>query len=150
MILEMWERMNRLPAGKTLFSHFLGRMVPYTGSIGARVLELEPGYARVQLSDRRKVRNHLNSIHAVALMNLGEVASGLAFMTGLPKGMRAILTGFEVEFLKKARGTLESECRSPRVTSTESQDYVVEANITDASKTVVCRVRAKWRAGAKK
>jgi acyl-coenzyme A thioesterase PaaI-like protein len=83
-------------------------------------------------------------------MNLGEVASGLAFMTGLPKGMRAILTGFEVEFLKKARGTLESECRAPRVTSTESQDYVVEANITDASKTVVCRVRAKWRAGSNK
>jgi hypothetical protein len=45
---------------------------------------------------------------------------------------------------------LESKCRAPRVTSTESQDYVVEANITDASKTVVCRVRAKWRAGSNK
>jgi uncharacterized protein (TIGR00369 family) len=150
MILEMWERLHRLPAGKTLFSHFLGRMVPYTGTLGAKVLALEPGYARVELTDRRKVRNHLNSIHAVALMNLGEVASGLAFMTGLPKGMRAILTGFEVEFLKKARGTLECECRSPRVLSSESQDYIVEASITDSSKTVVCRVRAKWRASTKK
>jgi hypothetical protein len=59
---DAWLRLSPLPGGKWLFSKVCGVMIPYTGSIGARVDVLEPGHAEVVLTDRRSVRNHLDSI----------------------------------------------------------------------------------------
>ena len=149
MLRQTWQRLSPLPGGKWLFSRILGRMVPYTASIGATVTALEPGFARVELRDRRRVRNHLDSIHAVALMNLGEVATGLAMLVGLPATVRGIVTGLSITFLKKARGRLTAECRCPIPTVTADQTYDAEATITDVAGDVVARATAHWRLGPK-
>jgi len=142
-----WERFRRLPAGDRLFSWALGRMVPYSGSIGAVVRDLAPGRARVELADRRKVRNHLSSIHAVALMNLAELSTGLALNTGLPDDARAILTRLTIEYVKKARGTLTSECSIDPPKTSERREVDVEAVIRDASGDVVAKAAARWLVG---
>jgi len=79
-------------------------MVPYTASIGAVVERFEPGHVLVSLRDRRGVRNHLRSVHAIALANVGELSTGLAVLGAMGGDVRGILTGLEVAYLKKARG----------------------------------------------
>lgn len=146
-MLEMWDRVTRWPGGRWLFGVMLTRQVPYTASIRPRVLELEPGSCRVAMNDRRSVRNHLRSVHAVALTNLGEFTGGLAMLTAVPPETRGIVVGLDTEYLKKARGRLVAECRCDPPPVTEATDFEVITTICDASLDVVARTTARWRLG---
>jgi acyl-coenzyme A thioesterase PaaI-like protein len=144
---EQWRRACAIPGGKWLFSRLLRLRVPYTGNLGAVVQSLEPGYCAVQLHDARRLRNHLQSIHAMALANLGEMVTGLALVSGLPHDTRAILTGFSIDYLKKARGTLLAQCRCSLPVNNDPGDLDVEGEIRDGDGSVVATVRASWRIG---
>ncbi len=142
---KAWRQLTRWPGGRWAFGKLLGLWVPYTATIRPRVQHLEAGYARIGLVDRRRVRNHLRSIHAVALTNLGEVTSGLAMLAALPAQVRGIVTGLETRFHKKARGPLVAECRCSPPTVSEATDYEVVTQIRDEAGALVATTTATWR-----
>ncbi len=149
-VLSLWNRWGKTALGRRLYSFILGRTAPYSGSIGAQVIALRPGFARVALKDRRAVRNHLNSIHAIALANLGELASGLAMISALPSSVRAIVVNLDIEYVKKARGNLLAEGRvTPPGNITSSVTCIAEAEITNTEGDVVARMKVHWRLSPK-
>src|SRR5256885_684594 len=106
LLRDLWNLLSGMPGGKRVFSRLVGRMAPYTGTIHATVTVLRAGYAEVQMPDRRAVRNHLDSVHAIALANLAELAGNVALMYSLPDDARFIVSGLDIEYTKKARGTI--------------------------------------------
>ena len=149
-ILKWWSRLAPLPAGRWLFSFALGCLAPYSGTIRARVEEIRPGYARVSMRDRRRLRNHLRSIHAIALTNLGELVTGLAVLSTISGSMRGIVLNIHADYLKKARGklTATAEFELPQ-TLQDDTACEVEAQLRDHSGETVARVRATWLIGYK-
>jgi uncharacterized protein (TIGR00369 family) len=145
-----YDTLAPLPGGKRIFSQMVGRMAPYTGTIGARVLHLSEGHAEVEMRDRKAVRNHLDSVHAIALMNLAEVTTGLAALYAMPEEARSILKGLSIDYLKKGRGTLRGVCRCAPITTTDRQEVEIVGEIFDDSGDLVARARALWLIGPKR
>jgi acyl-coenzyme A thioesterase PaaI-like protein len=117
--------------------------------MGAAVKELSDGYSRITLRDRRAVRNHLSCIHAVALANLVEMTGNLALGYSLPDDARFIVAGMSLDYLKKARGTITGECRTPPIESSVKREYEVAVTLKDESGDVVVEGKLRTLVGPK-
>lgn len=144
-LYAMWNRLSPHPGGKWLFSRIVGWTAPYTGSIRANVLELSPGHSRVQIRERRALRQHLRSVHAIALLNLAEEATGLAMLVALPPGVRGIVVSISMDYHKKARGVLTAECDCVLPVVTAPTDFDIAGRIIDEKGDVVATATVKWR-----
>jgi len=136
-----------LPFGRWLFSRLLRWVNPYSGSVGATVMTLEPGRAVVELKERRAVHNHLNSVHAIALANIAEMASGLAMLGSLPETARGIPIALSIEYLKKARGVLTAEALVTLPDVTVDGTHTFTSTVTDATGDIVARATVTWKLG---
>lgn len=145
-----WKMLSSKPMGKWLFSRLVGFIVPYTGSIGARVETLEPGHGVITLRDRRKVRNHLKSVHAVALVNLAEIATGMTLLNSLPDDTRGILTAIQIQYLKKARGLLSAECHCDIPQDNAQEELQISTDIKNDMGEIVASATATWLIGPEK
>jgi uncharacterized protein (TIGR00369 family) len=139
LIRQAWDLLSGVPGGKVVFSRLVGRMAPYTGTIHASVVALKNGYAEVDMADRRAVRNHLDCVHAVALANLAELAGNVALAYSLPDDGRFIVSGMEIEYVKKARGTIKAVGESPIPRTSTRAAYDVSVTLRDEGGDVVAK-----------
>jgi uncharacterized protein (TIGR00369 family) len=133
-----------------VFSRLVGQAAPYTGTIGAVVDEVRTGYARVTMADRRAVRNHLSSVHAVALVNLAELTGNIALAYSLPDDARFIVAGLSIEYVKKARGKITATSECPVPGTSERKEYEVPVVMRDPDGEVVARATLRSLVGPKK
>jgi acyl-coenzyme A thioesterase PaaI-like protein len=146
-LLRLWRRLRPLPGGTRLFSLIFGWRVPYSGSVRPNIRVLAPGHAEVEIPDRRANRQHLGSVHAVALVNLAEQTSGLALLTALPEGIRGIVTQISMQYFKKARGPIRAVCDVAAPTVSGDIEFDVTADCLDRSGDVVASATVRWRLG---
>ena len=146
-ILALFRRISRWPGGHWLFSRAVCLKAPYFATIAPRFVLLEPGRCEVRMRDRRRVHNHLGTVHAIALCNLAELSAGVMTDATLPAGMRWIPKGMNVEYLKKAKGTMHAVAApdQPLVSNDTGYDAPVTVEVRNEAGTTVFRARiAMW------
>lgn len=146
-IRSSWDRLSRFPGGRTAFSILVGRMAPYTGSIRAKVVALESGRSEVVMRDRPSLRNHLRSVHAIALANLAELTGNVALAYSMPDDARFIVAALRISYVKKARGTITGRCICPVPVSNERREYEVPVHLYDPSGEVVAEATLQTLVG---
>lgn len=134
-ILALYRRMRRWPAGGWLFSRAVCFKAPYFGSVSPRIETLEPGRCEATIRHRRRITNHLGTVHAIALCNLAELVGGLMTDVSIPASMRWIPKGMTVEYLKKATGTIRAVAEPAAQIVDASAGYALPVDVvaTDPS-----------------
>ncbi len=139
-VLELYRNFARFPMGKWLFSQLVCFRAPYFGSIAPLFRELAPGTAQVSMKNRRRVRNHIGTVHAIAMCNLCELAAGTMTEASTPREMRWIPKGMTVEYLAAARSDLQATASIPGpIVPGDAFELPVTTEVTDHEGTVVMR-----------
>ncbi len=101
-LLSLHRRLVRLPAGDRLFSRLFSLKAPYFGTVRPRFVELRPNYAELTIAKRRRVHNHLKTVHVIAICNGLEAAMGALAEASVPATKRWIPKGMDVRYTAKA------------------------------------------------
>ena len=88
--MRLWRRLGGSGLGRWVFTRIVCLKAPYFASISPRLVRLEPGYCEAWLRQRRRVQNHIGTVHAIALCNLAELCAGLVTDVSIPRDMRWI------------------------------------------------------------
>ena len=99
-----------LPSGvrRRLVSFAAGVAVPYLRTSAVQFESVQADRVLLSLCNRRKVQNHMKTVHASAMFLLAEAATGAVLLANLPNGAHLSTTRSEVEYRSKAVGRLEA------------------------------------------
>ncbi len=101
-VMGLYTRVTRLPAGRTVFSVLFALKAPYFGTVRPRFTELRPNYAELTIRKRRRVQNHIGTVHVIAICNGLEAAMGALAEATVPQHKRWIPKGMSVDYTAKA------------------------------------------------
>ncbi|WP_097459275.1 DUF4442 domain-containing protein [Mangrovitalea sediminis] len=118
------------PARTRALSLFFGKMVPFTGTAGIRIEALTDQRCVISLANRRRVRNHIGSVHAVASLLIAESATGFLVGMNVPDDRVPVIKTIKADFVKRAGGDM-------RVTATLSDEQVRLIRETEKGETPV-------------
>lgn len=100
-VLGLYHKALRFPFGRQLFSAFAARQAPYFKTVSPRVELLEPNQCQVLVRKRKRVQNHIGTMHIIAIANGLEMAMGFMAEASIPAHLRWIPKGMELQYPNK-------------------------------------------------
>lgn len=87
-------------------SFVFGRIIKFAGTAKIRIDMLEFKGSKLTLKNRRRVQNHIGSVHAAATGLLGESATGFLIGLHIPDDKIPLLKSMHVDYVKRSQGDL--------------------------------------------
>jgi len=131
--LAMYNKISKLPAGNWIFSKAVCLVAPYFGSIKPRFDDLRPNYCQISIKKRRRVHNHIGTVHAIAMCNMAELAGGTMTDVSVPKKARWIPAGMTVQYVKKAKTDLIAVADGTGLDWSVNGDVIVPVVVKDTA-----------------
>ncbi len=110
-LLKLQANFQKYPFGQALFSKVFAAKAPYFKTIKPRILTLEENFCQVKIPKRKAVHNHIGTVHAIAILNGLEMAMGALAEASIPKHLRWLPKGINVNYLAKAGTDLVAEAK---------------------------------------
>lgn len=144
------EKLESKPFGLALFSRIICWKAPYFGSIRPRFTTLRPGYGQAYLKKRRRVTNHIGTVHAIAMANLCEFVGGTLMEVSIAPDMRWIPKGMDIRYLAKANTAVTATCTIGDFDWQHTQDVILDVAVTDTAGQIVAQAKIPMYVSPKK
>jgi len=123
-VVDLYAKSHAIPfVGDRLFSFAFSQVAPYFWTVRPRFTVIEPNHAEVVIPKRRGVKNHIGTVHAIAVCNGLEAAMGLLAEATTPRHRRWIPKGMQVSYL--AKSTTDLLC----VAETDPADWMEAGDV---------------------
>lgn len=138
--LQIWNMLQNKPFGKQVYSCIIAIKSPYSSSISPEINYFTENECKCTIVTKRSIMNPFNSVHALALGNIGELTSGLIMLEWLEQNnKKGILTEIKCKYYKKARGKITAVCSLDSI-----ENNSIKTQVFDKEKNLVCSVKCYW------
>lgn len=100
----------KLPIGLRLFvlTWLFGRWVPFLRTAGLHFEQVSPDCVAVSILNRRRVQNHIHSVHATVVALLAETATGFVVAMNIPDDKLMVLKSMNIQYIKRSIGNMRA------------------------------------------
>jgi uncharacterized protein (TIGR00369 family) len=144
---------DRFPTSMKYFllSKGFGRIVPFFGTAGIRIVELSHNRVVMTLANKKRVQNHIKTVHAAAMTLLAESATGILMGMNVPDDKYLVIKSLHVDFQKKATGEMKATATltPEQVESAQNNaegEILVNVSVSDegGNEPIACQMLWAW------
>jgi uncharacterized protein (TIGR00369 family) len=129
----------------------VGNAVKFAGTAKVEILEMTPTRLHGRIRNRKRVQNHIGTVHAAAMALLAESVTGLVVGMSVPDNRTPVIKSMKVEYMRRAKGDLEAvatltQADVDRIILTEKGEITVPVKVTDAdgNEPIQCEMIWAW------
>ena len=148
---RVMNKLDSLPAGwrTGARSFIIGKIIPFAGTASCRVEKLTNNECVVKIKKRRKVGNHIGTLHAAAMALAAESATGFVTAMNVPDSRVLVTRNMNLTYLKRTKGDLTatatlSDADLERLRNEERGDISVPVVLKDAEGTESVTAEMIW------